>query len=189
VQVLAAELHLPIYLLSLTDPDMVDSSLARAFGRVPERCLLVIEDFEKIELNRLAITLPGLLNAVDGPLASEGRLLIVTANNASTISDIFLRPGRIDRRWEVGFPVREAVAACYDRFGPDGAVDKDWFLSAAKVHGWSMAKVQEELLVRTMSRRPERIQSGNGNVFRVDRETMYAADNANGESPAAQEKA
>ncbi len=146
IQVLATELNLPIYMLSLTEPEMTDNGLARALGRTPDKCLLVIEDFEKIDLEKTDVTFSGLLNAVDGPLASEGRLLIVTANEPEAISKYFLRPGRIDRRWLIDEPDQVTIERCMTRFGVNGRVSREDFLATAKVGNWSMARVQQELL-------------------------------------------
>jgi len=149
IQVLATELDLPIYLLSLSDPDMTDSGLARALGRTPDKCLLIIEDFEKISLEKTAMTVSGLLNAIDGPLASEGRLLIITANNIGAIDEYFLRPGRIDRQWLIDKPDEATVESCFNLFSPDGAVVRQDFLREAKDGNWTMARVQKELMLRT----------------------------------------
>ncbi len=148
VQVLATELSLPIYMLTLTDPEMTDAALAVALGRTPDRCLLVIEDFEKIDLNETAMTVPGLLNAIDGPIASEGRLLIMTANEPEIISEYFLRPGRIDRRWLIDDPDSATIERCMARFSINGDSigPVSTILAAAKLSSWSMARVQQELL-------------------------------------------
>lgn len=49
---------------------------------------------------RSALSLSALLNALDGVSSSEGRLLLITANDTSKIpfAETLLRPGRIDRR-------------------------------------------------------------------------------------------
>ncbi|TET43245.1 MAG: AAA family ATPase [Dehalococcoidia bacterium] len=145
IQVLATELKLPIYFLTLSHPEMTDYDLAMALGRLPEKCLLVIEDFEKVKLEKTEMTMGGLLNVVDGPLASEGRLLVFTANKIENIDDYFLRPGRIDRQWVIDIPDVEAIEACFNCFGVDGSVDKTAFLQEAKAMKWSMAQVQKEL--------------------------------------------
>jgi chaperone BCS1 len=148
VQVLATELNLPIYMLGLTEPELTDNGLARALGRTPERCLLVVEDFEKIDLSATDVTMSGLLNAIDGALASEGRLLIMTANEPESISEYFLRPGRVDRRWEIGHPDADTIELCMARFSLDGQPigPVSEILSQAKLGKWSMARVQQELL-------------------------------------------
>lgn len=149
VQVLATELNLPIYMLSLTDPEMTDTALAMALGRTPDKCLLVIEDFEKIDLDKTDITVSGLLNAIDGPLASEGRLLIMTANEPDAISKYFLRPGRIDCKWLIDHPDQNTIEVCIARFSINGnsADIGSEILAAAKLSQWSMARVQQELLI------------------------------------------
>lgn len=145
IQVLATELNLPIYMLGLTEPELTDTGLARALGRTPERCLLVVEDFEKIDLGKTDITISGLLNAIDGPLASEGRLLVLTANDPDAISEFFLRPGRVDRRWIINHPDDFAVKSCMVRFGVNGDDQAD-MMADSQMRQWSMARVQQELL-------------------------------------------
>ena len=148
IQVLATELKLQIYFLTLSHPEMTDYDLAMALGRLPEKCLLVVEDFEKVRLEKTEMTMGGLLNAIDGPLASEGRLLVFTANKIENIDDYFLRPGRIDRQWFIGIPGVEAIEACFNRFGVDGSVDRTAFLQEAETMEWSMAQVQKELYLK-----------------------------------------
>lgn len=148
IQVLATELKLQIYFLTLSHPEMTDYDLAMALGRLPEKCLLVVEDFEKVRLEKTEMTMGGLLNAVDGPLASEGRLIVFTANKIENIDDYFLRPGRIDRQWFIGVPGVGAIEACFNRFGVDGSIDKTAFLQEAETMEWSMAQVQKELYLK-----------------------------------------
>ncbi len=149
IHVIASELSLPIYLLSLSDFDITDFSIAIAVGNLPDKCLLVIEDFEKINLENKQFTISGLLNAMDGPLASEGRLLIITANEIASINDKFLRPGRIDRRWIIDNPEEKAIDVCLDHFGVDGAIDRASFRDNAVTNEWSMAQVQQEVITKT----------------------------------------
>ncbi|ESL10114.1 hypothetical protein TRSC58_02157 [Trypanosoma rangeli SC58] len=121
---LASELSLPIYLLSLQSKELDDASLIGLINSVPPRSLLVIEDLEtaikasSIPSSSLqnalftevgggrnaGVSLSALLNAIDGIASSEGRLLIITANDASRLPspDALLRPGRIDRRVAFG---------------------------------------------------------------------------------------
>ncbi len=147
IQVLATELNLPIYMLSLTEPEMTDNSLALALGRTPDRCLLVIEDFEKIDLDQTDVTVSGLLNAIDGPLASEGRLLVITANEPDAINKYFLRPGRVDRRWLIDSPEMDVIEECMERFGVNGVSGGKLLIAASTSPApWSMARVQQELL-------------------------------------------
>ncbi|MGH7165065.1 MAG: AAA family ATPase, partial [Nitrospiraceae bacterium] len=151
IQALATELGTPIYVLSLQDPKLTDAMLARALGRVPAGCLVVIEDFEKIrfEPDSTGVTMPGLLNCVDGPMASDGRILVITANMLDPIPDAMLRPGRVDRRWELGLPNAETVQAMAARFYPArGRIHNELLATAAVREGWSVARVQQEFLIQ-----------------------------------------
>jgi chaperone BCS1 len=51
---------------------------------------------------RNMVTLSGLLNAIDGNASAEGRLLIMTSNNPSTLDEALTRPGRIDKKVHFG---------------------------------------------------------------------------------------
>jgi chaperone BCS1 len=44
------------------------------------------------------ITLSGLLNALDGASASEGRIVIMTSNHPEVLDSALIRPGRVDKR-------------------------------------------------------------------------------------------
>lgn len=59
------------------------------------------DDYEnRQDVQGSSLTLSGLLNATDGLMASEGRILIFTSNHADKIDKALLRPGRIDRRFK-----------------------------------------------------------------------------------------
>lgn len=135
----------PIHALTLTDNDITDHMLTMAVGRLPQRAILLIEDVEKLDMDRTGVTLSGLLNAVDGPLASDGRLLIATANEIETLSMPFVREGRLDRKWLIGTPSREALESCADAFSMNGQAP----ITKALNEGWSMARFQQELLQAT----------------------------------------
>lgn len=97
IQVLATELRIPIYALALTDSDLNDARLAKALGSVPDRALLVLEDADRLVFSKLGVSESGLLNAIDGSLASEGRIFIVTANEPEKLDKAFRRRGRLDK--------------------------------------------------------------------------------------------
>ena len=51
----------------------------------------------------------GLLNAVDGVAAQEGRLLFMTTNHIERLSDALIRPGRVDVRLEFTHASQEQI--------------------------------------------------------------------------------
>lgn len=124
VMALASSLQLPLYLLPLHTEDMDDESLIRLVSCLPPRCVLLVEDVENslgsVESREQAslpssagsssssslhlipkskISMGAFLNALDGVASSEGRVLVMTTNNVSSIPhpQAMLRPGRIDK--------------------------------------------------------------------------------------------
>jgi chaperone BCS1 len=143
VQALAAYCDIPVYLLSVTDDEFTDQHLVRVMGTIPPKSLVVLEDFDKVDLSKTGVTMSGLLNAIDGPMASEARILIITGNDVSTILPSLLRPGRIDRKWYIGTPGPQAIGECLARFGVDGQGSA--IAAEAQSRGWTMAELQSRL--------------------------------------------
>lgn len=73
--------------------------------------------------SKSGITLSGLLNAVDGMGALDGRLLFMTSNHADTLDPALMRPGRIDRRFYLDHAGQTEAEAMYRRFFPDSPVE------------------------------------------------------------------
>lgn len=118
VLALATVMKRPVYTLnlgSLSD----DDALVSAFLGVPAGAILLIEDVDvakasskrrrkkqtstRISGSSIAngdgdagITLSGLLNCIDGAVAPDGRLLVMTTNYPDKLDDALTRPGRVD---------------------------------------------------------------------------------------------
>ncbi len=58
----------------------------------------------------------GLLNAVDGVAAQEGRLLFMTTNHIERLSEALIRPGRVDVRLEFTHASRDQVYVFFLNF-------------------------------------------------------------------------
>ena len=127
---LAGHFSLDLYTLSLQDPMLTDDSLSILFGKLPERCVVLLEDIDQAGMRRdkatdpendastkqtkpgklkatassgSKISLSGLLNVVDGAASSEGRVLIMTTSRREALARAWMRPGRVDV--EVSFPL------------------------------------------------------------------------------------
>ena len=138
---------LDIYVVSLSSSWMNDSTLTTLMGRVPARCIVLLEDLDaaftrstsrdsgstgvpggkrrgsngtdnkddsdneegddengrskkKKKDDQLSdvntLSLSGLLNALDGVAASEGRILFATTNHLERLDPALSRPGRMD---------------------------------------------------------------------------------------------
>ncbi|KZS94747.1 P-loop containing nucleoside triphosphate hydrolase protein [Sistotremastrum niveocremeum HHB9708] len=120
---LAGELGLDIYVVSLSSKGMSDNTLTTLMGHVPQRCILLLEDLDAAFTRGVSrdasstgkptstttsssssttsddgstLSLSGLLNALDGVAAAEGRLLFATTNHIERLDPALSRPGRCD---------------------------------------------------------------------------------------------
>ncbi|CAE6472194.1 unnamed protein product [Rhizoctonia solani] len=120
IHALAGELGLDIYVVSLNMKGMSDNTLANLMGRIPQRCILLLEDLDaaftrgtsrdtkstgaptaKTAAETKAddpntLSLSGLLNSLDGVAAAEGRILFATTNHIERLDPALSRPGRMD---------------------------------------------------------------------------------------------
>ena len=111
VQALATHLELPVYYLNLNAIDKPES-LQYLVNRVAARSILLIEDVDCIPAARerkvdddddekKGIIASDLLNVIDGVVATEGRILILTTNYRDRLDPALVRKGRIDREFEI----------------------------------------------------------------------------------------
>lgn len=135
---LAASLKRAIYVINPSSMSS-DEALYAAFSRVPMNGIILIEDIDtnlasgarskkpetpttKVQRggNKFdGITLSGLLNAIDGVWAKEGRILFITSNHPDKLDPALLRPGRIDVRRHIGLLGGPEVVRMYRAFIPD----------------------------------------------------------------------
>lgn len=121
---LATHFRLRLYVLNLTDPEMTDRDLISALSEVHTRSILLAEDIDALLEGRkvrdgLAWSFAGLINALDGALSGEGRLLLLTSNRPEVLDPALLRPGRVDRRYELGNACSAQGEELFFRFFPD----------------------------------------------------------------------
>ena len=137
---LAGELGLDVYVISLSRAGLDDTTLQELISFLPERCIALMEDIDaafRHDINReppvmdpsnapspgatggsqhRGVTLSGLLNAIDGVAAHEGRLLFATTNHYESLDPALRRPGRMDRHIEFRLASRYQVAEMFERF-------------------------------------------------------------------------
>jgi mitochondrial chaperone BCS1 len=148
---LAGHYQLPIYVLNLGSVGS-DQTLIEAAGGVPNHGILLIEDIDatKVALVRKedddteqkGVTLSGLLNCLDGIVAKEGRILIMTSNHPERLDPALIRPGRVDRRVEFGLASADEATRLFLRFFDDDTESANWLSndytirqSAAEIQG------------------------------------------------------
>ena len=130
---IAGRFALDIYILSLSAIN--EASLKSLLANLPRRCVILLEDIDAVSSNRswdaeaedsrqIATTSPSqggksgcgqvslsaLLNVIDGVASQEGRVLIMTTNHITRLDEALIRPGRVDKKVELGLADQKITA-------------------------------------------------------------------------------
>ena len=138
VRAVAGELRLPVYQLPLAGIGVDDESFHRLLNSTARRSVVLLEDVDAAgeaggsvffntkgntstsvkEHQKMynGLTLPGLLAALDGVGAAEGRLLFMTCRDLSSLEPALIRPGRIDIKLGFDMPDAEQAAKLFTHF-------------------------------------------------------------------------
>lgn len=145
---LASRYNLRLCILDMTDMGD-DGELRRALTSSPGRSIVLIEDFDSFFKGRKnlraasKVTFSGLLNAINGIVNNQGRILILTTNQESTVDPALARMGRIDRRFHLDFTDSDQASRLFSMYYPSengsavrfGDVAADRELSPADLAG------------------------------------------------------
>lgn len=163
IQALAGLIGRSVYVVNLSSLSG-DNDLIRAVNQVGWDGVLVIEDIDAIRASQdrggpaaavplpgpagptaeqpRGVTLSGLLNAIDGLTAREGRILFITSNHPDKLDPALIRPGRVDRREHIGKLTRPDAWRMFQTYRPDGSpaefeamCGRDLPISAAELQG------------------------------------------------------
>ena len=151
IRALASELGKDLATLPVGQARLTDEDLRLAMLRAPQNAILVIEDVDAVFVGRDAthgegVSFSGLLNAIDGIAAQEGRALIMTTNHPERLDPALIRPGRADLRVELGLIGPEGAAVMFRRFFPGEDALADRFAASLLGSRLSPAEVQSWLL-------------------------------------------
>jgi mitochondrial chaperone BCS1 len=131
VVAIASALGMDIAVLNLNSSSLDDNELTDRLADVPPNAMVLIEDIDCAFVARKAgeektnrVTFSGLLNALDGVAAGEGRILFATTNHPERLDPALVRPGRIDRKLHIGLADAQQVRRIYQRFFP--AASERW---------------------------------------------------------------
>jgi mitochondrial chaperone BCS1 len=154
VVAIASALRMDIAILNLGTGSLDDNELASLLADLPVNTILLIEDIDCVFRDRKGtedklnkITFSGLLNALDGVAAAEGRILFATTNHLERLDPALIRPGRIDRQVEIGFATTEQLRRMFVRFydGVDSAL-ADEFVALVPDRRVPMSSLQTYLI-------------------------------------------
>jgi len=122
---LASHFNMDIAILNL-NAGMDDDELRNLLADVPPNTIVLIEDIDCVYEQRQAsddkdnkVTFSGLLNAIDGVAAGEGRILFLTTNHPEKLDPALIRPGRCDIRKTIGHPDYTQILRLWNRFYTD----------------------------------------------------------------------
>ncbi|MGL4238076.1 AAA family ATPase [Tabrizicola sp.] len=156
LRALATELKLDLALIDLCRPGLSDDDLRELMFCAPDRAIIAMEDVDAVFRGREAdqkggISFSGLLNAIDGVAAQEGRALVMTTNHREKLDPALIRPGRADVQMELGTIGAATAAKLYLRFFPGEEAGATRFadrigtrrLTGAEVQGWLLAHAED----------------------------------------------
>jgi mitochondrial chaperone BCS1 len=149
---LAGALDLNICTLSLTHRKLNDQNLADMLQGTPPQSIILLEDVDAFFQARekqdakMEISFSGLLNAIDGVAAQEGRVVFMTTNHRELLDPALIRPGRIDVDFELGNSGKEELRGMVLRFFPDAAgPELDEIVNRYREGALSPAQIQQLL--------------------------------------------
>ncbi len=156
IRAIASEMELGLAILDIGRKTLGDDQLSEALADAPSDAVLVFEDVDAAFAGRAAddargISFSGLLNAIDGVAAQEGRAIFMTTNHIERLDPALIRPGRADMHVELGLVGPRAAKALFLRFFPDEEALAKRFETAladgqyapAALQGWLLANASD----------------------------------------------
>jgi chaperone BCS1 len=114
--------------------------------------LILIEDIDAFfnarekQDSRIQISFSGLLNALDGVGAQEGRIVVLTTNHRERLDAALIRPGRIDLEIELSNATASQLRGLLQRFYPDAADRAAQLAAEYPAKSLSPAQIQQILI-------------------------------------------
>ncbi|MEM9496386.1 MAG: ATP-binding protein [Pseudomonadota bacterium] len=155
IRAIASEYGRDLAALDIGQPKLSDDDLREALFQAPEGSMIVIEDIDAVFRKRTGdtegVSFSGLLNAIDGLAAQEGRALFMTTNHKDRLDAALIRPGRADLHVELGLLSGTAARVMFLRFFPEETRLADQFrqvigdmsFSPAHLQGWLLRNAQD----------------------------------------------
>ena len=120
------------------DSQLSDSSLFNAILEIRSNALLLLEDIDcsfrqRDTIGMSAVTMSGLLNALDGIAGKDNLITFITTNHLDKLDPALIRPGRVDMM--VGFADMsdEQIRGMFELFGKK--LDAKWFDKIRRICG------------------------------------------------------
>lgn len=169
IRAIASEMELGLAMLDIGRKTLCDDQLCEALADAPRDALLVFEDVDAAFAGRVTdeaqgISFSGLLNAIDGVAAQEGRAMFMTTNHIDRLDPALIRPGRADVHVELGHVGARPARDLFLRFFPGETEHADRFVAElgdgcfapATLQGWLLANASDAMAAsRAVDLRPQ----------------------------------
>ena len=164
ITALAGELEYSICILNIGDWTLSDDRLLHFLVTAPPQSIILLEDIDAAFVDRSAVkvsqdpkyqgmnmvSFSGLLNALDGVVSSEGRIVFMTTNFIDRLDSALLRPGRVDVKQSIECVDQDQLVRAFQHFFADAPSDyANRFASNVlnNVKNVTMAQVQGHFLL------------------------------------------
>jgi mitochondrial chaperone BCS1 len=150
ITALAGALKRSVCVLNLSSGILTDEGLVNLLTDAPEGSLILLEDIDAIFVGRkkdseTKLSFNGLLNALDGVTAQQGRMVFMTTNHLEKLDPALVRPGRCDLHLFVGNASQTQIKKMLERFYPS-IPDAEALSKHLPDNTFSMARIQEFLV-------------------------------------------
>ena len=149
IQAVAGELEYNICVLNLAEKYLSDDRLNMLLSMVPQRSIILLEDIDAAFTNvrekkndANGLTFSGFLNALDGVVSSEGRIIFMTTNHLERLDRALIRPGRVDVKMLLDNASSHQIHRMFLRFYEGQHDTAEQFVSVLQDHNVSTAQLQ-----------------------------------------------
>lgn len=111
VAAIAGHFNYNICTLNISDGLLCDDRLFHLLSVMPIKTILLLEDIDGgiVAEGKTGVTYAGLLNALDGVVSTEERLIFMTTNHLEKLPKALIRPGRVDVMVSISYPNDQQV--------------------------------------------------------------------------------
>lgn len=152
IAAIASHLSAPMYILSLSAPRMTDDHLLTMMRSTAPGACILIEDVDAAWTKRVAgdgtasaVTFSGLLNAIDGVGAQQGRAIFMTTNHRERLEPALLE--RVDMDREITYCDHDQLRRMFLRFFPEEPALASQFADLRRGEEIAPCAVQRHLML------------------------------------------
>ncbi|CRH01102.1 mitochondrial chaperone BCS1, putative [Plasmodium relictum] len=171
ITALAGYFDFNICTININDIYLTDDRFIHLLATVPPKTILILEDIDFIFVNSinkeenhntpssissssifnnpiktLGVSYSGLLNALDGIVATEERIIFMTTNNIEKLPSTLIRPGRVDMKILIPYANNYQYEKMFLRFFPEHHDLAQKFSKIFQNFHLSMAEIQSFFL-------------------------------------------